>query len=78
LPLISSSSLGYNFESAVNNTASLHICSVQLASLPPHIFSYFATAGFAAIKQKIMAEARGVESTIQDKGIRLCATSSLT
>jgi hypothetical protein len=29
------SSLGYNFKSAVNNTASLHICSVPLASPPP-------------------------------------------
>jgi hypothetical protein len=38
LPLISSSSLGYNFESAVNDTASLHICSVPLASPPPQIF----------------------------------------
>jgi hypothetical protein len=38
LPPINSSSLGYNFESAMNNTASLHICSVPLASPPPQIF----------------------------------------
>jgi hypothetical protein len=38
------------------------------------IADYFTTAGFAAIKQKIMAEERGVDCTLQDKGIRLCAT----
>jgi hypothetical protein len=30
-------------------TISLYICSVPLASPPPQIFSYLATAGFAAI-----------------------------
>jgi hypothetical protein len=41
-------------------------------------FSYFATVGFAAIKQKIMAEARGIERTLQGNGTRPRAASSPT